>query len=835
VRGAPAVVKLQAVKAITETLDPTLPRVPPKPSLASLRARLATATAFVAKHKTHALPLRPSSEERIPAELLRSRTAQGIRDLSAFVDPSYGVLAALRSIAKSPRAPGSHPPMLAPGPSRPLLAPRELKSAERLALADEVEAFAKSLPPADSIIFRSGHRLSVVQRDALLLTLTPEQRTSRGLRFSDEKSTFLDTPECRSMREAVRSDAVEPTANVLAILMDAWHLVDPLFLELAADVLQHGMNLAYNGDRTSPTPPPAPNMTKRDAPEHEVLVRVLQGDIDEGRASGWFPTPPFPNCRPVPAGLVEKDFSLPLENPKAWRAVKNYSSETRGNPSTNDVTDKVVAPFPRWTAAIDQFVRAGKASFGIKFDKESAFPSLAIRLEDRCLTASFIPGKGWTNRLRGDFGHKTCGFRWEVIGRLLSTLYHTMSYRLRSEVGAVVVAPPPARVWLTALEDPFVEPPPQGWCCLRDDDLMLSAPARRAFGLLDREGFMENNARIDLRDTQRWVDDFVRHYPSFEEAWWGGAAFIFLHARYGIKLKPSKFENPKQHLDFGGVDFHGEGSLMGLSSKKVEKIGGQLDPILQGRPILFKDWQKLCGSLSFAIRAHPVGKHFSAPFFTCMAAADKATQGITGPADAVRAASFWKEALLEAPPASAAFSRSQMLDSSEADVIVHSDWAPEKGDNVIGIFVLSHGVWCFGNAPAWFSAMAQGLEGVASSPALEGLAESMLMATFPDIVRGKNVLHFLDNIPWIQATMSMSSPSPSVNMALQLSALGQIKHNTHIVRRYVPTDKNLSDSLSHRDLQRFRRETASVGLSACLSPAEPRFSTPPSSWLPPSR
>jgi hypothetical protein len=360
--------------------------------------------------------------------------------------------------------------------------------------------------------------------------------------------------------------------------------------------------------------------------------------------------------------------------------------------------------------------------------------------------------------------------------------------------------------------------------------------------------FLDGGAHIDLRCTQRWVDDFIRHFPSFGEAWWGGAAFIRLHARYGIKLKASKFENPSQLLDFGGVDFHGNGAEMGLSPSKVEKIAAKLDAVLRSSPLSLKEWQQLCGYISFATRAYPVGRDFSAPFFTCSAAAGKAAEAqtsssrpardvkvVSGTADARRAASFWKEALLLAPPMAAVFSRSQMVDSSEADVVVHTDWAPEKGDNVIGIYVLSHGVWCFGGAPPWFSAIAQGAEGVPSSPALEGFAESMLMATFPEIVRGKNVLLFTDNIPWIQATMSMASTSPSVDLALQLSALGQIKYNTHIVRRYVPTDRNLADSLSHRDLQRFRSELASAMLSASLLPAAPRFIETPSSWLSPRR
>lgn len=162
-----------------------------------------------------------------------------------------------------------------------------------------------------------------------------------------------------------------------------------------------------------------------------------------------------------------------------------------------------------------------------------------------------------------------------------------------------------------------------------------------------------------------------------------------------------------------------------------------------------------------------------------MAAAGKASEGQTqlghraklvrGTGEARRAASFWKEALLLAPPTAAAFSRSQMMDSSEAEVIVHSDWAPEKGDNVIGIFVLSHGVWCFGEAPGWFSRIARGPEDIASSPALEGLAESMLMATFPDLVRGRNVLLFTDNI---------ASSSEAVDTA-QGPASGQGRYYRH--------------------------------------------------------
>jgi hypothetical protein len=369
---------------------------------------------------------------------------------------------------------------------------------------------------------------------------------------------------------------------------------------------------------------------------------------------------------------------------------------------------------------------------------------------------------------------------------------------------------------------------------------MLSSRGRSIVDALDSSNYIREKGLIDLRHTARWVDDFKKHFRSHEEAWQAGSAYILLHARWGIRLKSSKFEGPSQTVDFGGVDFHGKGALQGLSKEKVEKICGKLAPVLLGQKMNFLEWESLCGSINFAARAFPSGKGFVSPFFSAKAGAKAAAEGgsvkypfLLPPLNASRAARFWKEALLLAPPRAASFSRSPMTDLSEADVIVHSDWAPEEGDNVIGIFILSHGLWCYGKAPEYFSKMAVGPDGRASSPALEGLAESMLLATFPEIVDGKNVLLFTDNIPWIQATMKMTSSSLAVDHALQISALAQITYNAHIVRRYVPTHLNLADPLSHRLVQRFRDMGTSVGLCAALSPSTPRFVSPPPSWAHP--
>jgi hypothetical protein len=773
----------------------------------------------------------------VPRELLKSRTAEGIKRLSLSVDQSFGVVRA-RDLRAKPRrdTPPTPQPSASPFVEPFAMTPRDQTQREAAELASEITSFTLSLPALDAAVFRTGHRLSTKQRDALLGSMSAEQISSRGLRFSDDGVDLIDTPACAASRLARRADSEPATASYLAILMDGWHTIDPLMMELAVDIFRNGINLAFNGDREMPTPDIIPpNMTRPHKPEHAVLVSAMQADIDAGKADGWFTEPPFPNCRPIPAGMVEKDFSLPKDDPKAWRIVKNYSHSAR---SVNAETDTVISPFQRWSSTVDQFIGAGRDSFAVKFDKESAFPSLSIRIQDRFLTTSFVPKRGWTHRRRGDFGHKTCGFRWEApIGRLLSSLYHTMSYRLRCKAGSISLLPPPA---FDMTCDPLV-PPPEGFCAWSDVDLMLSPRAIPTYARLDGAHFIQAHGLVDLRRTARWVDDFKRHFSTHEKAFAGGLAYIFLHARYGIGLKPSKFEGPRQSIDFGGIDFHGKGARQGLSTEKALKIISKLSPVLKGAKLSHKEWESTCGSINFGVRAYPSGRGFVAPFYAAQAAALSAMKASTSPseharlvvasADAKRAASFWKEALLLAPPSAASFSRSPMADYSDADVIVHTDWAPEQGDNVIGVFVLSHGAWCCAKAPPYFCQLAVGPGGESSSPALEGLAEALLMATFPHIVDGKNVLMFGDNIPWIQATMSMASSSQAVDHALQLSALGQMTYNTHIARRYVPTDRNLADSLSHHDLQRFRAEISSCGLSASPSPATPSFVTPPPSWL----
>jgi hypothetical protein len=95
--------------------------------------------------------------------------------------------------------------------------------------------------------------------------------------------------------------------------------------------------------------------------------------------------------------------------------------------------------------------------------------------------------------------------------------------------------------------------------------------------------------------------------------------------------------------------------------------------------------------------------------------------------------------------------------------------------------------------------------------------------TFQELASNSNVLLFTDNVPLLQAFHRMFSDIPEMAEALRVLALVRVAFNCHLVLRYVPSDENLSDDLSHYAVQDFLARTGKLGLSMPSSPTKPRF------------
>lgn len=106
------------------------------------------------------------------------------------------------------------------------------------------------------------------------------------------------------------------------------------------------------------------------------------------------------------------------------------------------------------------------------------------------------------------------------------------------------------------------------------------------------------------------------------------------------------------------------------------------------------------------------------------------------------------------------------------------------------------------------------------------MAAYLFLVNFHDIVQGRTVAIFNDNISWLLAYPSLSSPSQCLDTALKLLALTALSLATRLVPLFVPTHINLADPISRQLVQVFLTKSSLSGLStpsfrphrACVAP-----------------
>lgn len=194
--------------------------------------------------------------------------------------------------------------------------------------------------------------------------------------------------------------------------MDAWFLVDPLDLELVADGIKNGINMAYNGPRDKPRTIPNLGSARR---HPQATLRLIEKSMQRGFVTGWFPDPPFDNLMVNPVGVVEK----PGANPP-FRLIEDFSQPQEE--SINDWTDDMVLRYQAIDEAFQHFARHGKGCISIVFDKKSAYPSIHVRQQDHHLMGIHWPGKGYAYGRVMKFGMKRSAGMWECFGGLWRTL-----------------------------------------------------------------------------------------------------------------------------------------------------------------------------------------------------------------------------------------------------------------------------------------------------------------------------------------------------------------------------------------------------------------------------
>jgi hypothetical protein len=150
------------------------------------------------------------------------------------------------------------PPPRAPSPSAEDREPTrkhrlfaDMDDHTRSVLDRDFENFELYLTPAEVACFRSGHRLSPAQLESMTEDMSAEESENKGIRLSYEAAPHVSLDDITNLRRASSSHSEQTTVRVKCFLMELWFFADPLWLELAADAHQHGINMAYNGETKS--------------------------------------------------------------------------------------------------------------------------------------------------------------------------------------------------------------------------------------------------------------------------------------------------------------------------------------------------------------------------------------------------------------------------------------------------------------------------------------------------------------------------------------------------------------------------------------------------------
>jgi hypothetical protein len=173
------------------------------------------------------------------------------------------------------------------------------------------------------------------------------------------------------------------------------------------------------------------------------------------------------------------------------------------------------------------------------------------------------------------------------------------------------------------------------------------------------------------------------------------------------------------------------------------------------------------------------------------------------------------------------FLRTVTLSPAAAQVTVHIDWAGSP--HSMGGVCLDTGEW-FHHTPSPELISAGCSSGFPSSPVFEAAVLPIALYTFEKTVTGKVILVCSDNESFVKAFHNMKSSSPLLEEITKLITLCELSLKCRIVLQYIPRDENISDPITHNQIDAFRTK---AGLKNCFPRALPNASRlpPPPSCL----
>ena len=695
-------------------------------------------------------------------------------------------------------------------------------------MREEISQFRKLLPERQRLAYDKRLRLDIPELRSRLGRLSEETLTRRGLRPSwlrGERPREVETPLSRFQS--------------LTLLMDAWSYVDPLQLHMYADMRRFGMNLATNTVPSQLDPAgarPRNLPTARTKALRGIVKEKMIADVKAHRCVGPLSTSQlagtYPRCYTVPLGLAPKNNGASPDLPEAWRLVKSWSRSRGEDSSLSDRTDKVKTAFIRPSqiraAVHEAFLNKTEreAPHILTIDFDSAFTQNAVAHNQRLYMTYHIQDVGYFIRTAGDFGMKTCGYRFELQGLLACSMYKIMERRLFvNNQGDVWLAPcPQPNSWSWSEQDGTLE---RATCDL------LSKQSIKNLESSNKASPPPGYHPVSLSGFLRWVDDMMNIYSTKAEALRALHAIAFLHRRYGWLIKRSKvFVGPM--LPFTGIQLHPDSDSLHIPSDKREKYSDLLNSVVNKPYISFAQLEQIAGVASWVAGVLPQLTPVVQIFYkTLYAEPTPSPRRVTHSLS--RAALIFREVLHRAPIQIATLKR--LFDTCDADVIIHGDWAGDNPSKArpqkIAAVLISHGLYTVMDVPDWFKKAC--LPAEVSPNAGETLCVALAAATFSEQLMGLHSAYFSDSSGLILRSKHFQagpSNSKAIDRAFELGAIALVEANTCFSYTKIPREHNIADPLvnANGSVDAFLQKWSSRGLPGVPSFVKPRLPKPLGFW-----
>jgi hypothetical protein len=202
------------------------------------------------------------------------------------------------------------------------------------------------------------------------------------------------------------------------LVKDAWAFYlkeypDPSFVSTILHIIEFGANIGYSGDLREQS---CDNL--RSALEHpDVVSAEYNSLLSIGRLHGPFPSPPLPNFRCSPLGVVFRKRSSKAR-------LIHHLSWPQGTSVNDGISDSEVSiSYDFFERALDDLRLAGPGALMGKLDLLQAFRHIPVRLADRHLLGSTWNGEFFYSPVL-TFGLRSAPYIFNLFAEALHWVIH---------------------------------------------------------------------------------------------------------------------------------------------------------------------------------------------------------------------------------------------------------------------------------------------------------------------------------------------------------------------------------------------------------------------------